>query len=40
MSVPFDPQQGLIVVPAEPWGPTGSVILRVAYEIAPKMAGD
>ena len=25
MSVSFDPQQGLIVVPAELWGPTGSV---------------
>lgn len=27
MSAPFDPQQGLIVVPAELWGPTGSVRL-------------
>ena len=39
MSVPFDPQQGLIVVPAELWGPTGSVILRVAHEIAPENGG-
>jgi len=32
MSVPFDPQQGLIVVPAELWGPTGSVVLRLALD--------
>ena len=39
MSVPFDPQQGLIVVPAELWGPTSSMILRVAHEIAPENGG-
>ena len=32
MSVPFDPQQRLIVVPAELWGPTGSVVLRLALD--------
>jgi len=32
MSVPFDPQQGLIIVPAELWGPTGSVVLRLALD--------
>ena len=32
MSAPFDPQQGLIVVPAELWGPTGSVVLRLALD--------
>lgn len=32
MSVPFDPLQGLIIVPAELWGPTGSVVLRLALD--------
>jgi hypothetical protein len=32
MSFPFDPQQGLIIVQAELWGPTGSVILRLALD--------
>lgn len=32
MTFPFDPQQGLIVVPAELWGPTGSVVLRLALD--------
>lgn len=32
MTVPFDPQQGLIVVSAELWGPTGSVVLRLALD--------
>ncbi len=32
MIFPFDPQQGLIVVPAELWGPTGSVVLRLALD--------
>lgn len=32
MSVPFDPPQGLIIVPAELWGPTGSVVLRLALD--------
>jgi predicted aspartyl protease len=32
VTFPFDPQQGLIVVPAELWGPTGSVILRLALD--------
>lgn len=32
MTLPFDPQQGLIVVPAELWGPTGSVVLRLALD--------
>lgn len=32
MSVPFDPQEGLIVVPAELWGPSGSVVLRLALD--------
>ena len=32
MSFPFDPQQGLIIVQAELWGPTGSVVLRLALD--------
>jgi predicted aspartyl protease len=32
VTFPFDPQQGLIVVPAELWGPTGSVVLRLALD--------
>ena len=32
MTFPFDPLQGLIVVPAELWGPTGSVVLRLALD--------
>lgn len=32
MSIPFDPQQGLIIVRAELWGPSGSVVLRLALD--------
>ena len=32
MSFPFDPAQGLIVVSAELWGPSGSVVLRLALD--------
>jgi predicted aspartyl protease len=32
MSVPFDPNEGLIVTPAELWGPAGSVVLRLALD--------
>ena len=32
MSLPFDPQQGLIVVQAELWGPHGSAVLRLALD--------
>ena len=32
MSSPFDPQQGLIIVPAELWGPSGSAVLRLALD--------
>ena len=32
MSFPFDPQQGLIIVPTELWGPSGSAILRLALD--------
>ena len=32
MSIPFDPRQGLIVVPAELWGPAGSAVLRLALD--------
>jgi len=32
MSVPFDPTEGLVIVPAELWGPSGSVVLRVAVD--------
>ena len=32
MSLPFDPQQGLIIVPAELWGPSGSAVLRLALD--------
>ena len=33
MSSPFEPQQGLIIVRAELWGPSGSVVLRLALDI-------
>lgn len=32
MSLPFDPQQGLIIVRTELWGPTGSAVLRLALD--------
>jgi predicted aspartyl protease len=32
MSIPFDPREGLIIVPAELWGPSGSVVLRLALD--------
>ena len=32
MSVPFDPQQGLIIVRAELWGPNGSGVLRLGLD--------
>lgn len=32
MNCPFDPQQGLIIVGAELWGPAGSVVLRLALD--------
>ena len=32
MTLPFDPQQGLIVIPAELWGPSGSAVLRLALD--------
>lgn len=32
MSYPFDPQQGLIIVGAELWGPSGSALLRLALD--------
>jgi len=32
MSVPFDPSEGLIVIPVELWGPNGSVVLRLALD--------
>ena len=32
MSFPFDPEQGLIVVRAELWGPAGSAVLRLALD--------
>jgi predicted aspartyl protease len=32
MSLSFDPRQGLIVVRAELWGPTGSAILQLALD--------
>ena len=32
MSCRFDPQQGLIIVGAELWGPTGSAVLRLALD--------
>ncbi|MCE2450391.1 MAG: hypothetical protein J4F35_19140 [Candidatus Latescibacteria bacterium] len=33
MSFPFDPHQGLIIVPAELWGPNGSAVLRLVLGI-------
>ena len=32
MSVPFNAQEGLIIVPAELWGPSGSAVLRLALD--------
>lgn len=32
MSSTFDPRQGLIIVPVEVWGPTGSAVLRLALD--------
>ena len=32
MSFSFDPQQGLIFVSAELWGPSGSAVLRLALD--------
>ncbi|ETW99983.1 MAG: hypothetical protein ETSY1_12955 [Candidatus Entotheonella factor] len=32
MSFPFDSQQGLIIVQAELWGPSGSAVLRLALD--------
>ena len=32
MSFPFDPVQGLIIVSAELWGHSGSVVLRLALD--------
>jgi predicted aspartyl protease len=32
MSAPFDPSQGLIIVSAELWGPSGSAVLRLALD--------
>ena len=32
MSSTFNPHQGLIIVPVEVWGPTGSAVLRLALD--------
>ena len=32
MSLPFDPQAGLIVVPVRLWGPDGDTIARLALD--------
>ena len=32
MSFPFDPQQGLIIVPVELWGSNYSAVLRLALD--------
>jgi len=32
MNFPFDPQQGLIIVSAELWGPAGSIVLQLALD--------
>ncbi len=32
MSFPFDPQRGLVIVRAELWGPSASVVLRLALD--------
>lgn len=32
MTVPFDRERGLVVVPAELWGPSGSAVLRLAVD--------
>src|SRR2546423_14883357 len=32
MSFGFDPTDGLVIVEAEVWGPTGSIVLRMALD--------
>lgn len=32
MTSPFDPRQGLVIVPAELSGPTGSAVLQLALD--------
>ena len=32
MSLPFDPKEGLIVVPTRLWGPTGDIVVRLALD--------
>ena len=32
MSTPFNPRQGLIIVPARIWGPTGDRVVRMALD--------
>lgn len=32
MSFPFDPNNGLVIVRAELWGPAGSAVLRFALD--------
>lgn len=32
MSFPFDSQQGLVIIRTELWGPTGSIVLRLALD--------
>ena len=32
MSFPFDPKEGLIVVPTRLWGPTGDTVVRLALD--------
>ena len=32
MTLPFDPQSGLIVVPTRVWGPTRDIIVRLALD--------
>jgi hypothetical protein len=32
MNFPFAPQQGLVIVRAELWGPSGSAVLRLALD--------
>jgi hypothetical protein len=32
VSLPFDPEQGLVIVRAELWGPTARAVLRLALD--------
>jgi hypothetical protein len=38
MSLTFDPNEGLIIVPTRLWGPTGDIIVRLALDTGATMS--